>query len=233
MKRSRLTLCTQSPAFSLVELLVVISIIAIIASLLIVVLPTVRNKGTLTNCTANLRQFHSGILLYAADNNGELPVGHKSQSRANSSWNGVWWYSLWEYMGIAPNTEKNAENLYRFFDEYGCPMGNGNHINYAMSSYLTGDNYRLSALAYPSRNMLMVTHRGNSRARPQEVSNPSWDPPGEPDVGWNFWYNRSANVLFLDGSVRTVTYEDISAISGDLDDAFWGYSPNNYTNLGK
>jgi prepilin-type N-terminal cleavage/methylation domain-containing protein len=60
-------------AFTLLELLVVISIIALLASLLFPVVGRVMDNADTTKCLGNLRQIASSINLYCADNNNTLP----------------------------------------------------------------------------------------------------------------------------------------------------------------
>lgn len=222
--------------FTIVELLAAMGVIAIISAILIATIGNARERAVLAKCSSNLRQFHHATMMYANSNQGQLPPGHHNQTRDGVAvgTHGVWWYSLWEYMGWDPTTPMTGDNWRRFARQFGCPKGltdDTPHLNYAISGFLTSDNYRLSTLEMPARNLLMVTHWGNSRARPNEVRNPSWSPPPGPSVSWNFWYDRSANVLFLDGSVRLVSHEAVSAIDGDIDDAFWGLNPNGITRL--
>jgi prepilin-type processing-associated H-X9-DG protein len=54
-------------AFSLIELLVIVSIIAMLASLLAPVLAQVREQVRSTLCLSNLRQLGMGVMLYAED----------------------------------------------------------------------------------------------------------------------------------------------------------------------
>lgn len=61
-------------AFSLIELLVVVAIIAILASLLLPALATARSRARATRCAAHLRELGLGMKLYAdADPSGKLP----------------------------------------------------------------------------------------------------------------------------------------------------------------
>jgi prepilin-type N-terminal cleavage/methylation domain-containing protein/prepilin-type processing-associated H-X9-DG protein len=60
-------------AFTLMELLVVISIIAILAALVLGNMQKIREYGFRTGCLSNMRQVGMGLRYYANDNDGELP----------------------------------------------------------------------------------------------------------------------------------------------------------------
>lgn len=61
--------------FSLVELLVVVAVLALLAALLLAVLPGVRERGRRSVCRGNLRQFALAIHLYGTDHRDLLPEG--------------------------------------------------------------------------------------------------------------------------------------------------------------
>jgi prepilin-type N-terminal cleavage/methylation domain-containing protein len=69
-------------AFTLVELLVVIGIIALLISILLPALSKARNQATLTVCSAQLRDFGNAVQLYAQDNHGSFPGPCWDQMRA-------------------------------------------------------------------------------------------------------------------------------------------------------
>jgi prepilin-type N-terminal cleavage/methylation domain-containing protein len=60
-------------AFSLVELLVVISIIALLAAIAVPAIRGAQENGQRAKCAANMKSVGAGIHLYAAENNGKLP----------------------------------------------------------------------------------------------------------------------------------------------------------------
>jgi prepilin-type N-terminal cleavage/methylation domain-containing protein/prepilin-type processing-associated H-X9-DG protein len=65
-------------AFTLVELLVVISIIGLLAGLAIPAIAGARSKANDSKCLSNLRQIGLAFLSFASDNSGFLPRGNNN-----------------------------------------------------------------------------------------------------------------------------------------------------------
>jgi prepilin-type N-terminal cleavage/methylation domain-containing protein/prepilin-type processing-associated H-X9-DG protein len=95
-------------AFTLVELLVVIGIIALLVSILLPALGKARQQANLTACMAQMREVGNALAMYVSDNKGSYPGPTLGQVRINYSKGGT---------GI-------ADYLYKYF-RYPDPKADG------------------------------------------------------------------------------------------------------------
>ena len=72
-------------AFTLVELLVVITIIAILAALLLPTLSKAKQKAQGSSCLNNLRQLQFGWTMYASEFHDHLPLNHGGDAAGKSA----------------------------------------------------------------------------------------------------------------------------------------------------
>jgi len=66
----------RAQSFTLVELLVVVAILAVLASLLLPALKSARERGKTTKCASNQRQVGAGMFAFLGDHNGYYPYGN-------------------------------------------------------------------------------------------------------------------------------------------------------------
>jgi prepilin-type N-terminal cleavage/methylation domain-containing protein/prepilin-type processing-associated H-X9-DG protein len=117
-------------AFTLLELLVVISIIAVIAAIIFPVFASVRERGRRTACLSNERQIGMAMLQYAADSEETFPGG--------LLWAGDKWVSqTYPYVKAAPVFECPSDGSTARDDvpADGFPVSYGLNSNLARTQY--------------------------------------------------------------------------------------------------
>src|SRR5256714_1601423 len=104
-------------AFTLVELLVVIGIIALLIAILLPALQKARESANRSACLSNVRQIVTGFIMYTNDNKGMLPFcALAPPSVRDEDW--IWWdkahIDLINQHGIGPylNFSKEPKVMY-------------------------------------------------------------------------------------------------------------------------
>ncbi len=88
-------------AFTLVELLITIAIIAVLVAFALPTLGRVRASAASTRCMAQIKQVGSAFFAYAADHHGVLPTAWKNDTGYRENWN----YYLAPYLGLQEGEE--------------------------------------------------------------------------------------------------------------------------------
>jgi len=93
-------------AFTLVELLVVLGIVAVLVALLLPAMQRARQLALQVHCAANLKQWAWAAQAFAQDNNGDLPRrGQGWQPVATIERTADWFNALPPYLGQKPYNE--------------------------------------------------------------------------------------------------------------------------------
>lgn len=163
----------KTKLFTLIELLMVIAIIAILASLLLPGLRKAKNTANRITCLGKQRQIATGIFMYAGDNNDILP-----QMIVTGTWNDMnWIYQVKNYVtgSTAYYLEKGRDAV------FSCPMDNRPEyvarFHYAYDSsfgyyqYLSAK--RLSSIKNPTRT-IMTGDYGDSGPDTLDSYYPGW-----------------------------------------------------------
>jgi prepilin-type N-terminal cleavage/methylation domain-containing protein len=224
-----------SKGFTLIEMLVVITIIIILASLLQPGIQNALERGRLAGCMSNLRQQGNAVMSFAGENNQSLPT----YRRAPASGHGVWGFENigWEraliryldenppeFTGVAtgnpaficpsssirwdPNLSRsgNPGGNYR---HRGVPSGHGANA-YAGLYY----NYQASPMNTdrddPNPALLRMSFYMYPATQPLQWCSQRFSP--DPQITYNTntlgalsWHPRGRPTLFMDGSVLLLT----------------------------
>ena len=216
-------------AFSLIELLVVVSIIAILASMLLSGVSLVKSAANDLRCHGSLRQLFAGVHGYAEDNDGAYPP-----SLVNST-NEYWFGLLGPYVEGARDDSGGIHQLSAGKGViWGCPSyrwdGNDWHPPYGMNPWLRGvqgavttawqTNYRGSTYPAPTAfwgayTIFRLGGETKSAQRCLFFDSNQWcypiTGPGLEDLALR--HRGRLSTVFCDGHVAPVT--PVSAIVGN------------------
>lgn len=93
---------TPKQAFTLVELLTCIAVIAILSSLILTGVQSARKQANRATATSNLRSIGSAIQMYANEHGGSLPgpFNYGQYPKYKDTSNGLLGHQLWPYLDI-------------------------------------------------------------------------------------------------------------------------------------
>lgn len=227
-------------AFTFVELLVVIGILALLALMILPAMADVKNKGGRTQCAANLRQLARAAMIYANDYNNRLPPVQVGANPVNVIRNHFYTRFMWSGLG-SYQIPKIYSQVQGSFSNAGYLWG-GNYLGdgtvaYCPSQWGTGigeDGYS-PLLRSDTGGSARSSYQFNPRAAPTDPSairlyqKTDQLPPHKLfgvdtlDISPSLFAHlreRGWNILFTDGSVKfsqnETAYNLIKAANGTI-----------------
>lgn len=197
-------------AFSLVEVLVTISIIAALTAVALFVMPRVRAQSDNVACVNHLRQLYLAHMAYASDHGGGIPIAYKA---ANPPDEPVAYYV--NYVSVESEFRKYVGE--RASKVYICPA------DQSQRRYTSGHSY--------SSNAVMATDGASYVHRWQHPSKTFFIADGTRQFiyananGMDFAkrHNGACNILYLDGHVAPL--KDLPSFEGRASNPFWTAGP--------
>jgi prepilin-type N-terminal cleavage/methylation domain-containing protein/prepilin-type processing-associated H-X9-DG protein len=229
-------------AFTLVELLVVIGIIAILISVLLPALSKARASARKVQCAAKLREYGHAFNMYLNDNKQAYP--YPGYDSGNTQ---MWTYQIFrgKYLGftvLQTNGASGASVGHTVLDKIYCPdmwtslqiaappfgtqsemdwagSGNINTVGYAYSYGLPGK--KAGNLKDSGRRMLLIEFAAGYAVVPGQYSAPA----SNQGIDWfktkgifRFRHSGFLNALFLDNHVES--FKGVKELPA-YDDIFW------------
>lgn len=211
---------SRQSAFTLVEILIVLVIIAQLAAILLPTLSRVRETARRASCASNLRQMGFAITLYSQDNDDYLP--HKSTERLSFTQSCAWADRVLPYtkdstVFVCPSTKNLpyvpgcvADSTIEHDDYDGFVSYDGaynmNRLTFAAASFPFE-----ASCTHPSTTISVLDGNGGTL---QQFNNDMTTREGLADAGMvNPRHLSGYNVLFLDGHVKWMNIDQLLVAS--------------------
>jgi prepilin-type N-terminal cleavage/methylation domain-containing protein/prepilin-type processing-associated H-X9-DG protein len=224
--------------FTLVELLVVISIISILAALLLPALNKTKEQGRATLCRNNMHQISLGMMLYADDNEDLYPwPGDYTDREPDWIWGSetaltlstpsAWAQpefgfraeagSIYTYVTTMPRTATNAYSkaaLTSKYPNYRCPstgkLGESLRVNFTMNGWMNPGQPGAGSEGVKQHAVANPVDKVLlANTDPSRMQTGAFDPMTVGVPGTFFLHNGRANISFVDGHLESRAPKEI------------------------
>lgn len=211
-------------AFTLVEMLVVVAIIALLLSITLPGLRKVQIYAMRVKCVHNLRQIDLGLQMYLNTNNEIYPCAQDPLGSGYWLWMGRGWRKFVEpYLGGKIDANNPSVLL--------CPQDKVSKDKYEATSYAYSMSFYHSPQQIDAMSSPKDTYLNPQPSMPQKISSVQ-RPSGKiiigewlsshsqikDDNGWWVW-DGCRNFLFADSSINFIKAREIKAANDNLPDA--------------
>jgi prepilin-type N-terminal cleavage/methylation domain-containing protein/prepilin-type processing-associated H-X9-DG protein len=213
------------PGFTIVELLVVISIIGAVTAILLPAIAKARAIARRTRCASNLKQIDIAMHSYLSSNDDKYPCSQTDVlPKKNPSDPNIW---LWQGRGwrsfIAPHLggkidANNPSVLLCPSDKIAPVKWESTSYSYSLAFYHKPED--IDTLSSPYSDLIKDTTKPPTAQKLTNIAKPAgkifigeWlsnhkQVPTDKDMGWWCWEGKR-NYLFADGQVRFIDVKDI------------------------
>ena len=225
--------CGVLRAFTLVELLVVIGIVAVLIAMLMPGLSAARRQAMTVRCAANLHDIGRAMQMYATDYKGKIPRGYHYGAIYQRG-HILWAEALSRYLGrgvtVADLSQARDAVLareFRLMDVYQCPVfpAEEQALDYVSNSWMGGggsDDAAIILTKLKRSSEVVFLTEANARAdRNLFCYHDVWETGHLPTSGAAGLPQASSrvlndnrhggriNLLYLDGHVGTKTFKEV------------------------
>ena len=117
--------------FTIIELLIIIAIIGVLASLLLPTLGKARKVSQRTVCLNSIKNVNTGLMMFS-DDNAEMIAKNHGSGNSDRFAKMDWPYGIDPYLGGKADISTVGWNLFRRYSSeafYGCPTTNEDSLN--------------------------------------------------------------------------------------------------------